>query len=409
MKAIQFDAAIPRYALGLALGKVLPGILWSGLSCTYAADIPEPSLPTPEWLKIKTRYGGICGSDLGTIHLHTSPYYSPFSSFPFTLGHENTGVIAEVGAEAGDWQVGERVVVEPLLWCRPRGFRDLCPACARGEINRCERHTEGVLAPGLITGACRDTGGSWSPFFLAHASQVYRLPENISDENALMVEPFAVGLHAVLQNYPRDGETVLIFGAGTIGLCTLAALRALGSQAHTIVLARYPFQAQAAQKLGASEVILTRGADTYAEVARRTGAQIHQPILGKRVVVGGADRTFECVGSDGAIDDALRLTRSGGVVVLVGVPGIAKGIDWTAIFAQELTLRAANIYHHAEPFNGQTWKAFDLAIDLLARGVVDLSWMVTHKYALEDYATALKDLQRRGGIEAIKAVFAFPT
>ncbi len=407
MKAIQFNAAIPRYLLGISLGKLFPGILWSGLSCTDFADIPEPNLPGPNWIKVRTRYGGICGSDTGTIHLHTSPYYSPFSSSPFTLGHENAGTVLEAGPQAGDFKPGDRIVVEPVLWCAPRGFKDPCPACARGEINRCERTTAGMLSPGIILGACRDTGGSWSPVFLAHTSQVYRVPDAVSDENALMVEPFAVGLHAVAQNFPKAEDVVIVQGAGTIGLTVLAALQALGSTARTIVMARYPFQAEAARRLGASEVLVTRGTDVYAEVSRLTGAALHTPILGKRVVTGGASVVFECVGSDSAIDDGLRFTRSGGRLVLVGVPGVAKGIDWTAIFAQELTVQAANMYHHAEPYQGQTWKAFDLALHLMASGKVDLGWMVTHRYPLSAYKQALQQASQRGTQGMIKSVFDF--
>lgn len=407
MKVIQFNAAVPRYVLGLALSKIFPSVLWHGMSCTYTADVPEPTLPNAEWVKVKTRLGGICGTDIGTIHLHTSPYYSPFSSSPFTIGHENMGTISEVGSAAGMFRVGERVVIEPHLWCAPRGFKDLCKYCARGETNLCERTREGTLAPGLITGACRDTGGSWSSAFVAHASQVYRVPDGISDENALMVEPFAVGVHAALQNWPADGERVMIQGAGTIGLVVLAALRVLGSQAHITVLARYPFQQKAAEKLGASEVILTKGLDTYETVAQKTGGQVLQPIIGKRIVAGGYDRTFECVGSDASVDDALRLTRSGGTVVLVGVPGVAKGIDWTAIFAQELTVRASNIYHHAEPYQGRTWKAFDLTLDLMASRALDLGWMVTHRYKLDDFDRAMREASARGSTGVIKAVFEF--
>ncbi len=230
MKAIQFNATIPRYAIGLAGQKISTAVLWNGMSCTSLVEAPEPTLPNDEWVKIKTRYGGICGSDTGTIHLHTSPYLSPWSSFPFTFGHENFGTIAQVGARAGDFKLGERVVVEPLLWCKPRGFKDWCRFCARGEINLCERLREGTVAPGIGTGFCRDTGGSWSEYYVAHASQVHRVPDTVSDENAVLVEPFAIGLHAALQFPPRADETVLIMGAGIIGLLTLAALRQTGSR-----------------------------------------------------------------------------------------------------------------------------------------------------------------------------------
>ena len=140
---------------------------------------------------------------------------------------------------------------------------------------------------------------------------------------------------------------MLILGAGTIGLSLLAALRGLGSQAQIVVAARYPFQAEAARRLGASE-ILSR--DLYAEIAQRTGGAVLKPLIGKQVVTGGVDRTFECAGSDLALDDALRLTRPGGTVVLVGVPGIAKNVDWTSIFLKELRVVAAYTYHRAEQF-----------------------------------------------------------
>lgn len=160
MKAIQFEATTGRYLFGLALRNLIPGILLSGLSCTHETDTAEPTLPAEDWVKIKTRYGGICGTDMKSIHLDISMYYSPLASTSFILGHENVGTIVEVGAQAGEWQAGQRVVVEPTLWCKPRGFDDLCEFCARGEINHCLRVTEGNLSPGLQIGACADTGGS---------------------------------------------------------------------------------------------------------------------------------------------------------------------------------------------------------------------------------------------------------
>ncbi|MCI0477304.1 MAG: zinc-binding dehydrogenase, partial [Anaerolineales bacterium] len=358
------------------------------------------------WVKIKTRYGGICGTDTGTIHLHTSPYMSPWSSFPFTFGHENFGTIAQVGAHAGDFKIGERVVVEPMLWCKPRGFQDLCRFCARGETNLCERLREGSIAPGVGTGFCRDTGGSWSEQYAAHASQVFRVPGNVNDENAVLVEPFAIGLHAALQFPPRDDDTVLIMGAGIIGLLTLAALRQTGCTAKIWVVARYPFQADAARKLGVSEIIDGKQ-DYSAEIAKRTGGEMLKPIIGKRVLSGGGvDVTYECVGTDDSIDDTLRLTRTRGRVVIVGVPGIPKTVDWTPIFAKELDVVGAYNSNHAEPYRGEKRGAFDLALELMQNGL-DLSWLVTHKFKLAQYGEALALLEKRSASKVIKAVFEF--
>lgn len=420
MKAIQFNPQIPRYAFGLAAQKISPSVLWNGMSCTQMREVAEPQLPNEEWLKIKTRYGGICGSDTGTIHLHTSPYLSPWSSFPFTFGHENFGTIAEVGARAGDFKIGERVVCDPILWCKPRGFFEPCRFCARGETNLCERLREGVIAPGVETGFCRDTGGSWSEYYVAHSAQVYRVPENVSDENAVLVEPFCIGLHAALQAPPREHETVVIMGAGVIGLVTLTALRATGSRANIWVVARYPFQADAARKLGASDVIDGK-ADFSAEIAKRTGGEMLKPIIGKRVMSkGGVDVMYECVGSDDSIDDALRLTRNRGRVVLVGVPGITKNVDWTPIFSKELNVSASYNSNHAEPYEGKKRAAFEIALEMMAgervgtelksaplRSPLDLAWLVTHKFKLGNYAEAFQLLEKRGASKAIKAVFEF--
>ena len=408
MKAIRFNVTIPRYISGKTLGKVFPGFLWGGLSCTYMADITKPELPNEDWVLVRTRYGGICGSDMNAIHLHASPYFSPLVSPLYTIGHENVGRIEVLGTDVERWQIGERVIAEPTLWCVPRGLHDLCEFCARGEINRCECISAGDLSPALSIGNSEDTGGSWSAYFLAHKAQLYHVPDQVSDENALMVEPFATGLHAVLECFPSDDDKVLIIGAGTIGLCTLAALRVLGSQAEILVMARYPFQAEAARKLGASVVIPAgRGNDTYEEIANLTGASIYKPLLGKSVVIGGVNLTYECVGSDNALDDAMRFTKSGGKVILLGMPGIAKGVDWSSIFVHELDVKGTYIYHHAETYQGETWKTFDLAIDLMAHGQVDLGWLVTHRFELGDYKRAFRMMGKRGENQAIKAVFDF--
>jgi threonine dehydrogenase-like Zn-dependent dehydrogenase len=316
--------------------------------------------------------------------------------------------MALVGKEVDGWHAGERVVVEPTLWCAPRGFTSLCRFCARGEVNRCERVTEGNLAAGLGIGNCRDTCGSWAPYFLAHRTQLYHLPDTISNENALMVEPFAVGLHAALQNFPNDNDKVLIIGAGSIGLCMLAALRALDSQAEILVLARYAFQAEAARRLGASQVIrATRDTAYYDEIAELTGASFKQPLIGKRYLLGGANLVFECVGTNSSLDDALRLTCNGGRVVVVGLPALVKSMDWTPIFIRELEVLGAYIYHHAEQFRGKRWKTYDLAIDLMERGKVDLGWMVTHKFAQAEYQRALELTRNRGNNAVLKIAFEF--
>ena len=132
MKAIRFNASIPRYTAGLAMRKLSPAFMWSGATCTYVEQVDKPELPSQAWVKIKTRLGGICGSDLSTIHLHSTPYLEPYTSFPYTFGHENVGTISELGQQTQGFEKGERVVAEPLLWCTPRGFKEPCRFCKKG-------------------------------------------------------------------------------------------------------------------------------------------------------------------------------------------------------------------------------------------------------------------------------------
>ena len=407
MKAIRYNITIPRYVIGKVAEKIYPPLLWSGISCMSYEDIPEPELPGPDWVRINTRLAGICASDTNTISLHTSPYFEPLSSSPFTFGHEQVGVIQDVGPEVDGWQAGDRVVVEPTLWCAPRGFaqEEWCEYCQNGEPNRCANVAHGALSPGKMIGFCTETGGSWSRVFTAHRSQLYKVPDSVSDENALLVEPFAIGLHAALQFMPNDEDTVLIIGAGTIGLMQLAALRAVGSKAHIIITARYPFQVEAARKLGADEIL--NGVDPYTHIEKHQGARVYTPILGKRVMVGGVDTTFDCVGVGNTIDDALRLTRSGGKVVIVGMPGQEKGIDWSAVFDKELTITASYIYNHADVWQRQTRSTYDIALEMMASGDLDLGWMVSRRYQLDEYGRALREFQNKKNHPIIKSVFEF--
>ena len=407
MDAVQFNLTIPRYVIGKILYKVYPPLLWSGISCTSLKQVPEPDLPGPEWVKINTRLAGICGTDMGTITLKTSTYYEPFSSSPLTLGHELVGEIAEVGAQVHGWQLGDRVIVEPTLWCAPRGFaqEEWCEFCRKGEVNRCTNIARGAISPGLAIGACKDTGGSWSPVFVAHQSQLYRVPDSVSDENALLVEPFACGLHAALQNMPADDHTVLILGAGTIGLMQLAGLRAAGCKAKILITARYPFQVEAARRLGAQ--VLFNGGDLFQQISEHTDGRLYIPIMGKRVLVGGVDVTFDCIGKDSTLDDAIRLTKAGGKVVLVGLPGMPRGIDWTPIFDNELTVTASYIYHHVDQWQGRTRSTFEIALEMLEKGDLDLGWMVSRRYPLASYDRALRETSKKRQYPIIKAVFEF--
>ncbi len=326
MNALQFDFNLGKYLFTKAAGRFVPSLHWHPhLSCLSWKSLDEPSLPNDDWVKIKVKYGGICGSDINLLFLHDSPATSPFASFPCTLGHEAVGEISEVGKNASHIKCGTRVVVNPVLSCESRGIQPRCPACLQGNENQCKHKTIGTVEPGLLIGTCHNTSGSWSPYFVAHKSQVLPLPDEVDDLNGVLVEPFSCALHAVLRHPPKIGEHVLIIGAGVIGLSVVAALKALEFECNITVLAKHSFQGEMAKHLGADQVIyLTKNNDYVLKTAQAVQAKLLKPLFGPKVVQGGASVVYECVGNKRSVDDALRFTDSGKTIVLLGLASVMK-------------------------------------------------------------------------------------
>jgi L-iditol 2-dehydrogenase len=405
MKAISFAAPIPTYLATLLAGKVNDSLYIGPHACTRLADVETPALPTDRWVRVRTRMGGICGSDLNVITLKASPSTSPFSSFPFVIGHENVGEIVEVGRGVRDARVGDRVVANPLLCCEPRGLEPACEACAAGHHSRCARFTDGALAPGMLIGTTRGLGGSWGEMFVAHETQLVRVTDAVTDEEAVLVEPFACSVHAVRSAMPASGERVLVIGAGSIGLLTVAALKTLAPACQVTVLARHPFQAEHATRLGADGVVFAHG-EYLSQLADTGRARLLKPIIGNPVGVGGFDRTFICIGGARATDDAMRVTRSGGTLVLLGNSAKMDGIDWTPLWLKELTVRGSLCYgehRHASP----TRDAFREAADLIAARRVALAPLLTHVFSLGDYRAALSTAMDKKASGSIKVAFKF--
>src|SRR5687768_15567894 len=405
MKAISFAAPIPTYLRTVLAGKVSDALYVGPHACTRLTEIDTPALPTDRWVRIRTRMGGICGSDLNVITLKASPSTSPFSSFPFVIGHKNVGEIVEIGRAVRGARVGQRVVVNPLLCCEPRDLEPPCQACAAGHHSRCSRFTDGALAPGMLIGTTRGLGGSWGEMFVAHEAQVVPVPEDMTDQEAVLVEPFACSVHSVRAAMPGSAERVLVIGAGSIGLLTIAALNAIAPASTVTVLARHPFQGEHATRLGAARVVYARGR-YLRELADAGQARLLQPIIGKPVGVGGFDRTFICIGGARAMDDAMRVSRAGGTLVLLGNSGKMDGVDWTPLWLKELTVRGSLCYgehRHLSPAHD----AFREATSLIASRRVALGPLLTHVYALGDYRAALATAMDKRASGSIKVAFRF--
>jgi L-iditol 2-dehydrogenase len=401
MKAVVFDGAIPRYLLTRAVGAVTPRALTGRYRCTGLRDIEPPALPGEHWVRVATRMGGVCGSDLNLVRLHVSPSTSPFSSFPFVIGHENVGTVIETGAAVTRVARGERVVVNPLLACTARGIDPPCPHCAGGHPSRCEHFTDGAIAPGMLLGTTRGLGGSWGEQYVAHEEQVVRVPDHVSDRLAVLTEPFACAVSPVLERPPAPGSRVLVIGAGSVGLLTVAALRMLSS-ADVTVLARHPFQGEHAERLGAHRVVMQRDGDYFPALSRIVGGRLLKPILGPRIHVGGFDATFVCVGGDDAVGAALRFTRSGGSITLLANVARLARVDWTPLWLKEISLHGSLCYHdttHGAAKRG----AFQAAANLLASEPGRaLEALVSHAVPLADFDHALALALGRRGSRAVK-------
>jgi threonine dehydrogenase-like Zn-dependent dehydrogenase len=398
MLALRYRKSVPRYLLMRAGAKRIKNLETSRFSPLQLEEIPDPEPPTPEWVRVRPLLSGICGSDLGTLSSENSPYFSPITSPPFVLGHELVGVVAEAN---GDLRAGERVVLEPALGCPARGIDPPCPYCASGRHNLCLNVAKGTLAPGIQTGFCRDTGGGWSEGTLvAHPSQLHRVPENVSDEAAVAVEPLACAVHAALMADPKEDETALVIGAGSVGLFVVAALRQLTRAGRIICVAKHERQRKEALRLGADDAVHPR--ELYATLPSMLGTQAYKPELGKPVVVGGADRVFECVGSAGTMEDAVRLTRPGGEATLVGMPCARSCLDLSALWFKEVRLAGAYAYG-VEEYGGERVRSFELALRIAPE--IELETLVGPRFRLRQYREAVAAARAAGREGHVKVVF----
>jgi threonine dehydrogenase-like Zn-dependent dehydrogenase len=406
MKGLVFDLSLPKYALAKAAGRFHPEIHHGPLSCVSLRELAAPELPGPGWVRLRPRLAGLCGSDLATLFFKNSPQLEPFSSFPCVLGHEVLAEVMDDGLEG--FPRGTRVVVNPLLPCRLRGLAP-CGPCTEGRESGCEQTAHGCLSPGLMIGYARGLPGGMGTEMVAHVSQLHAVPDEVPDEAAVLVEPLAVGLHAVLKHLPGGGERVLVVGGGPVAFATLWALRAAGSAAHVTLLTVEAYQQELARALGADEVARpSRDAVAEAEeMARRTGGRVYRPIIGPPVMEGGFHRVFDCVGSAASLTASLRYVRAHGTVILIGAAGELPAVDWTPIWRSNLTVAGSYVYG-MDAHRGERRHTFDWVLSLLReeRGA-RAKMLVTHTFQLEAYREAIRANVHRGAYRSVKTVFDF--
>jgi threonine dehydrogenase-like Zn-dependent dehydrogenase len=372
MKALVYRRKPLRYAAAAVAGRLVPG-RGAAYGPLALEDIDRPELPGPGWVRVRPRLAGICGSDLATIDGHASRYFEPIVSFPFVPGHE---VVA-------DLDDGSRVVLVPVLACAARGVDPPCPQCATGRINRCERIAFGDIEPGLQSGFCTDTGGGWSTSMIAHESQLVPIPEDMSDEEAVIVEPAACAVHAARQ---WTGGDVAVIGAGALGLLTVAALRHLHPDVAVLVTAKHPEQRRLAEDLGADRVV-------EPETLGRTVRSVTGSMLAGTQLTGGAAVVFDCVGTEDSVTQALGVVGPGGTILLVGMPG-RVGLNLTSLWHRETILRGCYAYERAD---------FDTAVELVRHARLDR--LVSASYPLARYEEAIEHAANAGHRGAVRIAF----
>lgn len=401
MRAIYVDKNIPRMLAVKAFKPIWSNVVFAPFSPAHFENLPEPPLPGPRWLRVQNRVSGICASDLSLLTVDADPKIGP-AALPgtkrFFLGHEVVSVVTEVEPGVTCFKLGDRVMMRTLFQaatCRNQEIEPLCRQCAAGNYILCENASLGLRPRGV--------GGGWGDGYTTHEADIHLVPHDLTDDQAAMVEPLAVGVRTALRRLPAPGERTLVLGSGVVGLNVVQALRALAPDCHITVAARYRHQRDMARALGADEFLGSE--DGYQATARITEARLYEGMMGSRMCLGGFDVVYDCVGSSASLQDCLRWTRAGGTVVLAGVKLKPLDLDLTPVWYQEVNLVGLNS-HGMESWQGRQMLTFDLVIELLRQGKLTIDGLITHRFPLEKWRQAIATAQdKKSG--AIKVVFDY--
>ena len=291
----------------------------------------------PAEARVAVAFCGICGSDL---HLRHSPAVAAGS----VMGHEFSGRISELGEAVEGFSVGDRVAVYPFASCGE------CPNCLRGDFHVCANAAVTGLGLGM-------NPGGYAESVVVEASMLVPLPDELSLEHGALVEPLAVGLHAIDLGEAQAGDTCVVIGAGPIGVVTALGLRARGID-RVVVVEKNDLRQERMRDLGFEAVGLD---DVHMRVIEALGGEL-------------PDVVFECAGNPAAPQLATELVRSKGVIVLLGVLEEPVEISQLVLIVKEAQMRAAFAY---------TRKDFDDAVQLLAAGIVPADSLITGTAPLE--------------------------
>lgn len=329
-------------------------------------EVGEAPMPQvgPDDVMIKVQSVGVCGSDL---HYYSKGSIGDFVvEYPFILGHEAAGVVAEVGANVTSLKVGDRVCMEPGVPCMK------CEECLSGHYNLCRDVRFWATPP---------YDGVLSEYITHPAAFTFKIPDNMSFTEGALVEPLAIGLHACNTGNVKLGQTVLIMGAGCIGLVTLLAAKAYGAT-QVIVGDVLDKRLDKAAELGAIPVN-TKTGDIVAKVMELTNGR-------------GADVCIDCAGFSATVDSCLSACKPAGTVVIVGLgQDRVDGFNTSIMSTRELTVTSIFRYRNLYP----------TAINAIADGRINVGAIVSHRFKFDDtidaFATCTRDIRNvvKGVIE----------
>jgi 2-desacetyl-2-hydroxyethyl bacteriochlorophyllide A dehydrogenase len=319
-------------------------------------EVPYPRLE-PEGVIIKVRACGICGSDLH-MYRHGPPV-------PWRMGHEFSGDVVKVGARVGEVAVGDRLAAMCGEGCGH------CYWCQQGQWLKC---TEMKLLGYGVDGAFAEYV---SVPHLEMGKYAARLPDSLSYEVGATAEPLSVALYAVDRSRPRPEDTVVVIGAGVIGLCIVRVLKARGF-GNIIMSGRRAGRLRLARESGAGVVVDAAKEDIVARVKKLTGAR-------------GADIVYECAGNAETFRQALEMVHRGGRVELVGLYEQPVTWDPTYIVSNDIDIGGCGL-------------ALNLpgAIELMKSGQVDTRPLITHRFALDDIKKAFET--QLTAVDAVKVI-----
>lgn len=399
MKTIYFEKDIPRILATKAAAKCCKPLLFTGLNAVkFNRALPDAPLPAEDWLRIRNIACGVCGTDLSFFKATTSTDSAlepiPGSARTY-LGHETVGVVEEVGPAVTKYKAGDRVTLrEYMSGCGNKGIKPPCRFCAEGNYNLCENY--GEPSPLKLP----DTGAGFGDYYLAPEQQLSRLYDELSDDQAVMVEPTAVSIHAVTMSMPQRGEKVMVLGCGTIGLGVVQAIKIFQPDCEVWVMERVKEKQEFAKRLGADHVL---SGEPYQAVANAVGkSRVYTGMGGNKMLFGGFDRIYDCVGGSWANTSCLRFLRARGTLVKVGHHMSSIRFDETPIWWQELKIVGIDA-HGMEEIDGRRLTTFDLAQELIRDGRYKTEGFITHRFKLEQYKDAFR-LMLQNPPELIKIV-----